>query len=166
MELRRGRLGARTIPLCFWWREKNQEVLMYFLCFWWRNVLGREEKCPNSSQKPNFSVLVHSGVLGFIYSPWYAFQGMAHLQLGPVTQQGAVDVIVISANSSCCTFWFQPRTCNWRSFRTPIEAILVSLEFFGCLVFITLKKLKFQKLDQKLWSREVCYCAFHEFLNI
>ena len=32
-----------------------------------------------------------------------------------------------------------------------MELILVSLKRSGCLVFITLKKMKFQRLNQKLW---------------
>jgi len=43
----------------------------------------REKKRPNNSQKPTFSVLVQFGVLGAIYSPSHAFQGIVHLQ-GPL----------------------------------------------------------------------------------
>ena len=76
--------------------EKREESRNFdiFLCFLGgRNVLRIEEKCPNSSQKPNFSVLVQSGVLRAIYSPWYAFWVTAHLQGppgGPDGQPGAL----------------------------------------------------------------------------
>ena len=60
--------------------EKREESRSFdvFLCF-----LGekygekREEKCPkkgpNSSQKPNLSVLVQPRVLGAIYTSWHPF---------------------------------------------------------------------------------------------
>ena len=76
--------GTNT-TLYFWRREKNQEILMCFCVFWKRNMVRKErkknaQKSPNSSQKPNFSVLVQSRALGAIYSPWHTFQGTAHLQ--------------------------------------------------------------------------------------
>ena len=58
----------------FWRRDKNQEAFMCF-CVFLGEKYGekREEKCLNSSQKPNFLVLVQSGVPGAIYTPWHTF---------------------------------------------------------------------------------------------
>ena len=55
--------------------------------FWERNMVRKErknaQKCPNSSQKPTFWVLVQSRVSGAIYSTWHTFLGMMHLQGAP-----------------------------------------------------------------------------------
>ena len=61
-----------------------------FLCFLGKKYGEKREKknaqkSPNSSQKPKFSVLVQSRVLGAIYSPWHAFHGKVHL-VGPPGQ--------------------------------------------------------------------------------
>ena len=75
--------GMNT-TLYYWRREKNQEILM-LLCFLGEKYGEKREKkmpkkCPNSSQKPTFSILVQSRVLGAIYSPWHTFQGTTYLQ--------------------------------------------------------------------------------------
>ena len=104
--------GMNT-TLYFWRREKNQEALMCFYVFLWREIWWeKREKIPknaqNSSQKPNFSVLVQSGVPGAIYSPWHASRGPAHLVglLGRVggPSRAVTNVIMTSANLSCNAF--------------------------------------------------------------
>ena len=92
--------GTNT-TLYFWRREKNQEILMCFCVFWKRNMVRKErkknaQKSPNSSQKPNFSVLVQSRALRAIYSPWHAFHGKVHL-VGP---PGQADTPTRCAKSS------------------------------------------------------------------
>ena len=39
VETKERKIGYRNNTLCFWWGEKNQEALMWFLVF------GREKKC-------------------------------------------------------------------------------------------------------------------------
>ena len=85
---------------------------MYFCVFWERNMVRKErknaQKCTNSSQKPNFLVLVQFGVWGAIYSPWHASRGPAHLvglpgQVGGPSR-AVTNVIMTSANLSCNAF--------------------------------------------------------------
>ena len=81
-----------------------------FLCFFGEKYGEKRKKknAQNSSQKPNFSVLVQSGVLGAIYSPWHASRGPAHLvglpgQVGGPSR-AVTNVIMTSANLSCNAF--------------------------------------------------------------
>ena len=83
---------------------------MCFCFFFWREIWWekKEKNAQNSSQKPNFSVLVQSGVPGAIYSPWYASRGPAHLVGLPSRVGGpsraVTNVIMTSANLSCNAF--------------------------------------------------------------
>ena len=132
--------------LYFWRREKNQEVFMVFRVFGERNMVTKygdkweKKKMPRKMPKQlpkRHPLLVHQVEPGW------------HQQFRP---------------HAFFQFWL--RTGIRMSFWTHIEAILLHLESSGCLVFINLKKLKFQWLDKKLWSWEVCWRAFHSFLNI
>ena len=81
-----------------------------FLCFFGEKYGEKRKKknAQNSSQKPNFSVLVQSGVPGAIYSPWHASRGPAHLVGLPSRVGGpsraVTNVIMTSANLSCNAF--------------------------------------------------------------
>ena len=63
------------------------------MCFFLECFLGfifgcekrEKKKAQNISQKPNFSILVQSGVPGAIYSLWHTSRGSAHL-VGPSSQ--------------------------------------------------------------------------------
>ena len=142
--------GMNT-TLYFWRREKNQEALMCFCVFWERNMVRKErknaQKCPNSSQKPTFWVLVQSRVSGAIYSTWHTFLGMTHLQGAPgwchrdISKFVLLNFLVSTSDAHLEVF----SDSDWGDLGVP-----------GCLIFKTLKKLKFEQLDQKLWPREAC----------
>ena len=81
-----------------------------FLCFFGEKYGEKRKKknAQNSSQKPNFSVLVQFGVPGAIYSPWHASRGPTHLvglpgQVGGPSR-AVTNVIMTSANLSCNAF--------------------------------------------------------------
>ena len=60
------KMEGMNTTLYFWIKEKNQEALTCFCVFWERNMVRKEgKKCPNSSQKPIFSVLVQFRVAHF-----------------------------------------------------------------------------------------------------
>ena len=61
--------------------------VVFFVFFFFGVKRERKKKSQNSSQKPNFSILVQSGVPGAIYSLWHTSQGLAHL-VGPSGQVG------------------------------------------------------------------------------
>ena len=48
----------------------------------------KPKKGPNNSHKPNFSVLVQSGVLRAICSPWHTSRGTTHLVGMPAGPDG------------------------------------------------------------------------------
>ena len=77
-------------------------------------------------------------------------------KFGGLGVQQPLKVYQASANISNFDFfqlWFWLLVLM--SFRTPIKLILLSLEISGFLVSKTLKKLKFQLLNKKLWPQEV-----------
>ena len=144
--------GMNT-TLYFWRRKKNQEVLMCFLGEKYGEKRERKnaQKTPKQllNPPPHFLILVQYRVpWAMPYKAWRTFKGCGWAWRPNKVHQD--NVIVTSTNSSYCTFWFQLWMHIWRSPRTPTKVIVVSLESYGCLVFRTLKKLNFQRLDQNL----------------
>ena len=154
MEPRRGRWRVWTLPCIFGEERRIKKLWCVFMFFFGEKYGEKREKkirknAQNSSQKPKFSVLVQSGVLGAIYSSWHTFWGLAHLVGHPSRVGSPTNAAVLMSlwHWQICPvtllqFWIQMHI--WRSSWTWIEVILVSLERSGCLFFKKLKKLKFQ----------------------
>ena len=153
-------MRARILPLNYWRKAKNQR----FLCVLLERIKEKEKENPprSSSKMPKIPSLFFFFFFFLFWGSGAIYSGFVIVQLSEAPKgllasfEGPLGCARADVDISSLSFSLvQLQTHILMPFWTPIKLILVSLERSRCLVSRTLNQMKFQQLEQNLWSREV-----------